>query len=483
MSQLPRVRVAAKLTKAEAVIVGVVEENDQATLLITPALQKAWAKRKVPQYRLNADAGATAVVEGPGGGELILVGVGKQVTPDSLHRAVGAAVRFAHKNKFTSLAIALPTDEPELLVAVTEGALLGAYRPRTLKKEGADDADAPALSVVTDGDASVVERAQVIADAVVTARDLVNLPANLLYPETFAERARQLVSGTKITTQVLDEKQLAAEGYGGLTAVGGGSAHGPRLVRLSYAPRGAKTHLALVGKGVTFDSGGLDIKPPDAMYTMKCDMAGAAAVIAAIRAIADLGLKVKVTAYAPMAENMPSGTAYRPSDVLTMYGGLTVENANTDAEGRLILADALARAAEDSPDLVVDVATLTGACMVALGQQTAGLVSDDDGLAERMLGAAESAGESCWRLPLTEEASKALSSPIADVRSSGKSRYGGALVAAAFLRKFVPDSIAWGHLDIAGPSWRDESDAGPDTSGGTGFGVRTLVELARSLAS
>lgn len=484
MSQLPRVRTSAKVPKAEAVVVGVVEQDDEATLVIPEALQKAWAKRKVPTYRLNAEAGAIAVVTGPAGDELILVGIGKQVTPAAVRRAAGSAVRFARKAKFSSLALALPTEEPELLAAVTEGALLGTYRPHTLKKDAAEDENpAPSITVVTSGDASIVEQTQVVTDAIVTARDLVNLPANLLYPETFAERARQLVTGTKITTQVLDDQQLAAEGYGGLTAVGGGSAQGPRLVRLSYAPRGAKTHLALVGKGVTFDSGGLDIKPPDAMYTMKCDMAGAAAVIAAIRAIADLGLKVRVTAYAPMAENMPSATAYRPSDVLTIYGGLTVENANTDAEGRLILADALARATEDAPDIVVDVATLTGACMVALGQQTAGLVTDDDGLADRMLGAAESAGESCWRLPLTEEASKSLASPIADVRSSGKSRYGGALVAAAFLRKFVPQTIAWGHLDIAGPAWRDESDAGPDTSGGTGYGVRTLVELARSLAS
>ncbi|NLT31735.1 MAG: leucyl aminopeptidase, partial [Propionibacterium sp.] len=216
--------------------------------------------------------------------------------------------------------------------------------------------------------------------------------------------------------------------------------------------------------------------------TMKCDMAGAAAVISAVRAIADLGLKVRVTAYAPMAENMPSSTAYRPSDVLTMYGGLTVENANTDAEGRLVMADALARAGEDAPDAVLDIATLTGACMVALGNRTAGLISDDDELAERVLGASESAGEAFWRLPLTEEATESLKSSIADLRSSGKSRYGGALVAGAFLRKFVPESISWAHLDIAGPAWRDEPDSGCDSNGGTGFGVRTLVEVARSLA-
>ena len=280
---------------------------------------------------------------------------------------------------------------------------------------------------------------------------------------------------------MLDEGALAAQGYGGLLAVGGGSARPPRLVRLTYRPRGAKTHLALVGKGITFDTGGLNLKPADGMYTMKCDMAGAAAVLAATWAIAKLGLKVKVTAYAAMAENMPSGSAYRPSDVLTIFGGKTVENGNSDAEGRLVMADALARSNADAPDLVVDVATLTGAAVVALGDRTAGVMATDDPTAQKVLDAARLAGEPFWQLPIPSETRAKLDSTVADLRSTGTDRAGGALVAAAFLREFVDASIPWAHLDIAGPAFRTGGPEGAFSTGGTGVGVATLVELARSL--
>ena len=215
----------------------------------------------------------------------------------------------------------------------------------------------------------------------------------------------------------------------------------------------------LVGKGITFDTGGLNIKAGEGMYTMKCDMAGAAAVLAATYAIAQLGLKVKVTTYGAMAENMPSDSAYRPSDVLTMYGGKTVENGNSDAEGRIVMADALARGCEDDPDLIVDVATLTGACMVALGEHTAGLMTNDDATADQLLGAAEVAGEELWRLPIPQESRGKLDSKVADIRSTGD-RYGGALTAAAFLREFVTDGTPWAHLDIAGPAFTDGSGSG-----------------------
>ena len=238
-----------------------------------------------------------------------------------------------------------------------------------------------------------------------------------------------------------------------------------------------------MGKGITFDSGGLDIKPAGQMASMTCDMSGAAAVIAATRAIAALGLSVKVTAYAAMAENLPSGTAYRSGDVLTMFDGTTVENVNTDAEGRLVMADALGRAGTDSPNLIVDVATLTGACMVALGKRTAGLMASDDATADRLLDAAEVAGEGFWHLPITDDIREGLKSDIADLRSGGKSRYGGALAAAAFLQHFVPEGVSWAHLDIAGPAWNDESPYGCTPLGGTGAAVRTLVALATQLAS
>jgi len=275
---------------------------------------------------------------------------------------------------------------------------------------------------------------------------------------------------------------LARGGYGGLLAVGGGSVRPPRLVRFSYAPRGAKTHLALVGKGITFDTGGLNLKPADGMYTMKCDMSGAAAVLAATQAVAESGLKIKITAYAALAENMPSGGAYRPSDVLTQYGGKTVENGNSDAEGRLVMADALARAGEDKPDLIIDVATLTGACVVALGERTGGLMTNDDALADRLLDAAENAGEAFWQLPLPAEIRPKLESKVADIRSTSNDRYGGALVAATFLREFVAEGTPWAHLDIAGPAFFDGEPYGYVSPGGTGFGVRTLIAVARSLA-
>jgi leucyl aminopeptidase len=219
------------------------------------------------------------------------------------------------------------------------------------------------------------------------------------------------------------------------------------------------------------------------MYTMKCDMAGAATVVAATDAIARLGLKVKVTAYACLAENLPSDTAYRPSDVLTMYGGKTVENGNTDAEGRLVMADALARASEDQPDLVVDVATLTGACVVALGDRTAGLMASDDNTADRLLDAAETAGEDLWQLPIPKEIRGKLDSKVADIRSTSTERGAGALVAAAFLREFVGPGPAWAHLDIAGPAYSDAAGEGYQSSGGTGYGVRTLVALAKATAA
>jgi len=282
---------------------------------------------------------------------------------------------------------------------------------------------------------------------------------------------------------VLDDAALSRGGYGGLMAVGGGSSRPPRLVRLSYSPRGAKFHLALVGKGITFDTGGLDLKPPEGMYAMKCDMAGAAAVLVAVHAMAQLGLKIKVTAYGALAENMPSGSAYRPSDVLTIYGGKTVENGNSDAEGRLVMADAIARANEDHPDLIVDVATLTGACVVALGERTSGLMATDDATADLVLDAADAAGEDVWQLPIPSEIRSKLESKVADLRSVGGDRWAGALVAAAFLREFVAENTPWAHLDIAGPAFFDGKPYGYVAPGGTGVGVRTLIALARSLGA
>ena len=437
----------------------------------------------------SADMSQTLPAAGDGP-RIVVVGLGSdQPSPEDLRRAAGAAVRHAASladNDNLTVAVSLGTADSDGLTAVAEGALLGSYQYQPISAAPSNGGRIAAVTVVHTSaakDAAITSAAQIAVQAVVTVREWVNLPANLLYPESFAEQVRTLVRDSKTAVDVLNETALSRGGYGGLIAVGGGSSRPPRLVRLSYSPRGASFHLALVGKGITFDTGGLNLKPAEGMYTMKCDMAGAAAVFAAAHAIAELGLKVKVTAYGALAENMPSGSAYRPSDVLTIYGGKTVENGNSDAEGRLVMADALARANEDHPDLVVDVATLTGACVVALGERTAGLMASDDKTADLVLDAAKAAGEDVWQLPIPSEIRSKLDSKVADLRSTAGDRWAGALVAAAFLREFVADGTPWAHIDIAGPAFFDGKPYGYVAPGGTGVGVRTLIALARQLAS
>ncbi len=434
-------------------------------------------------------AGSARTLPSAGDGpRIVVVGLGTgRIGLEQLRRAAGEGVRsVASLAEVTTLsaAISLGTSGPDEALAVVDGALLGSYRYTrgALDESSAGTVDRVAVLHAGHLDARPVSDRVTVARGVYAAREWINLPGNLLHPESFSEQVRALVADSKVSVDVLDDKALAKGGYGGLTAVGGGSARPPRLVRLSYAPRGAKTHLALVGKGITFDSGGLNLKPGDGMYTMKCDMSGAAAVLAATYAIATLGLKVKVTAYGALAENMPSGSAYRPSDVLTIYGGKTVENGNSDAEGRLVMADALARSAEDKPDLVIDVATLTGSCVVALGERTAGVMANDQSAADRVLEAARMVGEDMWQLPILDELRAKLESKVADLRSTGNDRWAGAQLAAAFLREFVPAGTPWVHLDIAGPAFHTGAPYGYITTGGTGVGVRTLVEVARSLS-
>jgi len=470
----------------------VVALAESGVRLVPDAVAQAFRKRfgvSVLEMALavgaQAKAGKTRTLPASDGSpRIVVVGIdGEEPTPEELRRAAGEGIRSAAGLAGTgtvSVAVAFGLTEPEQVQAVAEGALLGTYRYAPVTADSAPKGSISHLTVVANGSAAAARTAMSTARAVVTAREWVNIPPNLLYPASFADAVRALVENTSVKIDVLDESALVRDGYGGILAVGGGSARPPRLVRLSYQPRGATFHLVLVGKGITFDSGGLNIKAGEGMYTMKCDMAGAAAVLAATYAISQLGLKIKVTTYGALAENMPSDSAYRPSDVMTMYGGKTVENGNSDAEGRIVMADALARGSEDDPDLIVDVATLTGACMVALGQQTAGLMTNDDATAERLLGAAEVAGEELWRLPIPAESRSKLDSKVADIRSTGD-RYGGALSAAAFLREFVPDGTPWAHLDIAGPAFTEGSGSGYISPGGTGYGVRTLIALARSL--
>jgi leucyl aminopeptidase len=405
---------------------------------------------------------------------------------EPLRRAAGAAARALAGT--SSVGLALPAESVEQLAAVSEGALLGAYtflRYRTAPAEG-QQPPVRSFTLATplrrDRTArAAVERAQIVAEAVHLARDLVNTPAADLRPADFAAAAVSAGQDAGVDVEVLDEKALKKGGYGGILGVGQGSVSPPRLVRMAWRRPEAAQHVALVGKGITFDSGGLSLKPAEGMITMKCDMGGAAAVIAATRAIARLGLPVNVTTWAPMAENMPSGTAQRPSDVLTTYGGKTVEVLNTDAEGRLILADALARASEESPDLLLDVATLTGAAMVALGHRTSAIMANDEELQRHVHDAARRAGELMWPMPLPEELRKGLDSAVADLANVGE-RWGGALTAGLFLREFVGGDIKWAHLDIAGPAFNDSEPYGYTPKGGTGAAVRTLVRLAEDVA-
>jgi leucyl aminopeptidase len=422
---------------------------------------------------------------------LILVGMGdaEDVDAAAVRRAAGLVVRTV--SNAASVAIALPADDEHLVRAVVEGSMLGGYSFSTYKS--AKKPTGPGEIVVltetarTKAAQEAAEVARIVSDATSLARDWVNTPAGDFTPELFADAVvaeRKARKPAKVTVSVTDDKDLRAQGFGGIVGVGQGSANPPRLVRLTYSPRGARTHLALVGKGITYDSGGLSIKPSSSMVTMKCDMAGAAAVVAATFAIAELELPIRVTTLAPMAENMVSGDATRPGDVLTMYGGATVEVLNTDAEGRLVLGDALVLATEAKPDLIVDVATLTGACESALGDRVGGILGNDDDLVSQTVAAGARAGEVLWQLPISPEMpEKVLTySKVADLMQHNIDRWGGALYAAAFLEQFVGDH-RWAHLDIAGPAFNSRGPYGHVSTGGTGFTVSTLVELASDLAA
>jgi leucyl aminopeptidase len=417
---------------------------------------------------------------------LLLVGVGERAKVDLevLRRAAAAVVRQAGgaRRAVTTLPQVLPADPAAAVRALTEGALLAAYRFDKYKKATANGAGRPSgltgLALATGGSGgrealgAAVAAGQARAAATNLARDLSNEPANAMHPDDLAAAARRLLGGKGVTVSVKDERALAREGFGGIVGVGQGADHPPRLVELRYRPRGASGKVVLVGKGITFDSGGLSLKPPDGMKTMKTDMSGAAAVLGTMSALADLDVKVAVTGYLATAENMPSGRATRPGDVLTMQNGKTVEVLNTDAEGRLVMADALAVGAAAKPDAIVDVATLTGACMIALGTRYAGLMGNDEALAAELLEAAGEAGEPAWRLPLPPEYHREIESDIADLKNVGD-RYGGALIAGLFLQEFV-DGRPWVHLDIAGPA-RSDSEDGYLGKGSTGAAVRTLL--------
>ncbi|RBP71601.1 leucyl aminopeptidase [Brevibacterium celere] len=433
-------------------------------------------------------AGATARIPAPKGfsaDSILLVGLGSESTGsdpgpaglEALRRAAGTALRAL--DGADAIALALPASTPAAVEAVTVGAELGAYRFLAYVTEDEDKAPGTITVLGPKGRAFTAahESGAIVAAATNRARDLVNTPPLDLHPASFARIVEEQSGSRKVTVTVLGEKELEAGGYGGILGVGQGSTRGPRLVKVEYSPRGAKRHLSFVGKGITFDSGGLSLKPAASMEDMKSDMSGAAAVVQAVFAIADLRLPVRATAWLPLAENMPGSSAIRPSDVLRMRSGKTVEVTNTDAEGRLVLADALADAGAENPDLLVDVATLTGAQIVALGKRTSGVMGTESARTQ-VTEAAEAVGEQMWAMPIPEEMLAGFDSNAADLKNSGP-REGGMLAAAAFLREFVDEDRDWAHIDIAGPSFNTGSAFGYTPVAGTGAAVRTLVELAK----
>ncbi|NEM90278.1 leucyl aminopeptidase [Galbitalea soli] len=422
--------------------------------------------------------------DGVASSSIALIGVGTDVTPTSLRYAAGSALR--QLRGVDRVTVALPADDDDALLAVLEGAAMGAYLYTAYRSAPDEGARAPrdvaVLSAVTEYH-SIVARAALVAGAVATVKNLVNTPPSDLFPETLTTEALRLAEDAPVEVEVLREEELAASGFGGILGVGLGSSRGPRLVKVTYSPVEASKHLALVGKGITFDSGGLSLKPPVSMVGMKYDMTGAATVLAVTLAAARLGLNVKITAWLCLAENLPSGTAMRPNDVLRIRGGKTVEVLNTDAEGRLVLADGLVAASEELPDAIVDVATLTGAQRVALGDRVSAVIGDA-ALSQTLVELADAAGESFWAMPMPAELRAMLNSDVADIANvKPGNTAAGMLVAGVFLREFVGNAadgnrIPWAHLDIAGPSDNGGGGYGFTAKGPTGVTVRALLSLA-----
>ncbi|EID53179.1 leucyl aminopeptidase [Saccharomonospora xinjiangensis] len=477
-------------TRAEVVVVGTVEGADGVELAAgAEAVDAAFDGTLTDVLAtLGATGKAEEVVKVPALGRIpagivLAVGLGKadDITPERVRRAAGVSGRqlAGRKRALTTLS------ELDLQAAV-EGTVLGSYSFTTYKSE---PGDAPVAAVevaapsegTTRAHKATVKAAMAIAEAVIVARDLVNTPPNDLFPASFADRAKELAGAGGLEFEVLDEKALKRKGFGGILGVGGGSSRQPRLLRVAYRGSKAKKKVALVGKGITFDTGGISLKPAAGMDSMTSDMAGAAAVLASVVLAAKLKYPLEVVAHIPLAENMPSGTAYRPGDVLTMYGGKTVEVLNTDAEGRLILADAITRACEEAPDYLIETSTLTGAQVVALGERTAGVMGSDD-FRDRVAEIAQATGENGWPMPLPEELRSGLDSKLADIANVSGQRWGGMLVAGIFLREFVADGLPWAHIDIAGPSYNSGAPWGYTAKGGSGVPVRTIAAVLADIA-
>ncbi|OMC11044.1 leucyl aminopeptidase [Mycobacterium sp. SP-6446] len=501
--QSPSVQVATSLPKRGAgssvLVVPVVSsgDEDRPGAVVTAAdpflSSAAVAEIEAGLRALEATGGSEQVhrlvVPSLPVASVLTIGLGKprsEWPADTIRRAAGAAARALNS---TEAAITTLTELD--LEAAVEGLILGSYRFTAFRsdKTAPKDQGLRKITVLSSakGAKSQAAHAAAVATAVATARDLVNTPPSHLFPAEFAKRARALGESAGLEVEVLDDKALQKGGYGGVIGVGQGSSRPPRLVRLIHRgsrlakkPKQAKK-VALVGKGVTFDTGGISIKPAASMHYMTSDMGGAAAVIATVTLAAQLELPIDVIATVPMAENMPSATAQRPGDVLTQYGGTTVEVLNTDAEGRLILADAIVRACEDNPDYLIETSTLTGAQTVALGARIPGVMGSDE-FRDRVAAISQRVGENGWPMPLPDELKDDLKSTVADLANISGQRFAGMLVAGVFLREFVADGVAWAHIDVAGPAYNTGSPWGYTPKGATGVPTRTMFAVLADIA-
>jgi len=495
-----KINVASKVPafkKGTAFVIGV-EEASKTIRLTKPGTDtSSLAKHELSQLGASSTAESLTRVAAPNGAIFALVGLGSPAIgnqesllkqgslfkEDSL-RALGGSIARNLKD-LAEIVVDLGKLQKAEVLALIEGLQLGNYEYNGLKsKANIKPILLAKATIITEHKISAAEfsKIEILSRAVHTTRDLVNTPPNQMYPAAMVKAVQSETKGMGLSVEVWDEKGLAKDGFGGILAVGMGSSRPPRLVKIDYRPKGAKKHLALVGKGITFDTGGLSLKPAESMVGMKYDMTGAATVFQSVVAIAKLGLPVRVTAWLCLAENMPSGTAQRPDDVIKIRNGKTVEVLNTDAEGRLVLADGLSVAAEAKPDMILDIATLTGAATVALGNRYAGVMGDEKAIQGVEAGASE-AGELVWHMPLPTELRSLLNSEVADIANVKiGNRAGGMLIGGHFLREFVPKSITWAHLDVAGPADNGGSAYGYTPKGGTGALVRTMVAVAAKMA-
>jgi leucyl aminopeptidase len=501
---LPKRRVASSVLIVPVVSTG---DDEAAATAKRPEAVLAAAESFLPADAVAEIEAGLRALEATGGSEqvhrlvvpslpvssVLTIGLGKareQWPADTIRRAAGVAARSLGNTAtvFTTLT-ELPGED--VSQAAIEGLILGSYRFTAFRsaKTAPKDKGLQKITALSSsqGAKKDVARGAAVATAVATARDFVNTPPSHLFPAEFAKRAKALGESAGLEVQVLDDKALLKGGYGGIIGVGQGSSRLPRLVRLIHRgsalaknPKKAK-RVALVGKGVTFDTGGISIKPAAGMHHMTSDMGGAAAVIATVTLAAQLKLPIDVIATVPMAENMPSSTAQRPGDVLTQYGGITVEVQNTDAEGRLILADAIVRACEDNPDYLIETSTLTGAQTVALGARIPGVMGSDE-FRDRVAGISQRVGENGWPMPLPDELKDDLKSAVADLSNISGQRFAGMLVAGVFLREFVADGVQWAHIDVAGPAYNTSGPWGATPKGATGVPTRTMFAALEDIA-